>query len=58
MDKKAKKRLAVLKKKRENLNAQLISVRRNPDDPAELQRLEQELVDLEAEVDKLKDGRH
>jgi cell division protein FtsB len=58
VDKKAKKRLAVLKKKRENLNAQLISVRRNTDDPAELQRLEQELADLETEVDKLKDGRH
>lgn len=54
MDKKAKKRLAVLKKKRENLNAQLITLRKHPDDPAELERLEQELKALEAEVDKLR----
>ena len=53
MDKKAKKRLAVLAKKRANLRQQISTVRKFPDDPAELAQLEAELAKVEAEHAKL-----
>ncbi|MCB9896512.1 MAG: hypothetical protein H6825_00785 [Planctomycetes bacterium] len=56
MDKKAKKRIEVLQKKRHNLIGQLGVVKRHPDDPAEIPKLEAEIARVEAELAKLKQG--
>jgi hypothetical protein len=53
MDKKAKKRSEVIKKKRENLRQQLSVVKRFPDDPDEPARLEAEIAALTAELERL-----
>ena len=53
MDKKAKKRIEVLKTRREKLRKQLSVVRRFPDDPDEPGRLEKEIDALTAELEKL-----
>jgi len=57
MDKKTKKRLAVLTKKRANLRQQVATVRKFPDDPAELAQLEAELAKVEAEIATLEGGK-
>ena len=54
MDKKTKKRIEVLQKKRQNLNTQLGVVKRFRDDPAEIPKLEAELAKVEAELAELK----
>ncbi len=54
MDKKAKKRIEVLQKKRTKLRNELSVVRKFPDDPADIPRLEKEIADIEAELEKLK----
>jgi hypothetical protein len=56
MDRKTKKRLEVLQKKRQKLRAQLSGVLRVTDDPAEIPRLEQEIATISAELEKLKAG--
>lgn len=56
MDRKAKKRIEVLKKKRANLRTQLATVRRFTDDPAEIPKLEAELAAVMAEIEKLEAG--
>ncbi len=53
MDRKAKKRVAVLKGKRENLRKQLAVVRKFTDDPAEIPKLEQELAKVIEELERL-----
>ncbi len=56
MDRKIKKRLEVLKKKRANLRAQLVTVRKFTDDANELATLEADLAKVVAEIDKLEGG--
>ncbi len=51
---KAKKRLEVLKKRREKLQLQLSGATRQADDPGEPERIRAELQAVEAEMAKLK----
>ena len=56
MDRKTKKRLEVLKKKRANVRTQLVTVRKFTDDSGELQALEADLAKIVAEIEKLEGG--
>lgn len=54
MDKKAKKRLEVLRKKVTHLQQQLAGATKQMDDAAEVQRLKNEIAAAEGEIEKLK----
>ncbi len=54
MDKKAKKRIELLRKKIGDLKPRLAGARQQMDDPREVQQLESELAAAEAEIEKLK----
>lgn len=54
MDKKAKKRIEVLRKKIATLQQQLAGAKAQPDDPGEPARIQAELDAAKAEIDKLK----
>ena len=54
MDKKAKKKLDTIHQHLQVLRQQLAGVKRQPDEPGELQRLQREIAKLEAEAAKLK----
>ncbi len=54
MDKKAKKRIDVLHQRMQKLRAQLVGARQQVDDPADITRLEKEIVATEAELARLK----
>jgi archaellum component FlaC len=54
MDKKAKKRLDVLRARLQKLSNQLSGAKKQRDDPDEVRRLEQEIADAEAEIERLK----
>lgn len=56
MDKKQKKRMEVLHQKIAKLQQLLTGAKRQPDDPGEVPRLEQELAAAHAELAKLKQG--
>ena len=56
MDKKAKKRIEVLQPKLQKLRAQLSGAKKQLDDPAEVVRLEREIAEATAELEKLKQG--
>lgn len=56
MDKKAKKRLEVLRKKVTHLQQQLAGATRQMDEPEEVERLKKELATAEAEIERLKAG--
>ena len=56
VDKKQKKRAEVLQQKIAKLQQQLAGAKKQPDDPAEVPRLEQELAAAHAELHKLKAG--
>ena len=56
MDKKAKKRLEVLRKRQEKLRQQIAGARDQMDDPAELAALEQEMANVLEEIERLKNG--
>jgi peptidoglycan hydrolase CwlO-like protein len=56
VDKKAKKRLEVLRKKVTHLQQQLSGATKQMDDAAEVQRLKSEIAAAEAEIEKLKAG--
>ena len=56
MDKKAKKRLQVLRQKLAKLQQQLSGAKQQSDDPEDIPRLEKELADAQAEMAKLKDS--
>ena len=56
MDKRIKKRIDVLQKKRTNLRSQLSGVKKFPDDPQEIPRLEAQIAAIEAELQTLKGG--
>ena len=54
MDKKAKKRVEVLRKKLAQLQQQLAGAKQQPDDPEEPARIQAELDATKAEISKLK----
>ena len=54
MDKKAKKRVEVLRKKIPQLQQLLAAAKEQPDDPAEPARIQAELDAAKAEISKLK----
>ena len=56
MDKKAKKRLEVLRKKTVTLQQRITGTREQEDEPGEVQRLEDELAAVKAEIEKLKNS--
>ncbi|MBN1910239.1 MAG: hypothetical protein JW818_10910 [Pirellulales bacterium] len=55
MDKKAKKKIQTLNQRLQKLRQQLAGVKQQMDDPAELESLERQIADAEAELVKLKD---
>ena len=54
LDKKSKKRLEVLRKKLEKLNAQLAGAKQQEDEPGEVAGIEKEIAEAKAEMAKLK----
>jgi hypothetical protein len=56
MDKKAKKRVEVLRKKITQLQQLLTAAKQQPDDPDEPQRLQADLDKAQEELHKLKDS--
>ncbi len=54
MNKKVQKQIEVAKKKITNLQQQLAGAKAQPDDPADVPRLEKEITALQAEITKLK----
>lgn len=56
MDKKAKKRVEVIRKKITQLQVLLTAAKEQPDDPEEPTRLQAEIEGLQAEAKKLKES--
>jgi hypothetical protein len=54
MDKRDKKRIDVLNQKLQKLRQQLSGARRQMDEPDEVTRLEKQVAEVEAELQKLK----
>ena len=54
MDKKAQKRIEILRKKITELQPRLAGAKKQMDDPDEVRKLETELAAAQAEIDKLK----
>lgn len=54
MDKKAKKKIDVLRTKLTKLQQQLSGAKKQMDDPDDVRRLEKEISEINAELDKLK----
>jgi cob(I)alamin adenosyltransferase len=54
MDKKAKKRLEVIRQKLQMLRQQLAGAKKQDDEPGEVARLQQQIEALEAEAEQLK----
>ncbi len=54
MDKKAKKRIDVLQLRMQQLRAKLAGCRKQADDPSEIQQLEKQVAETEAEILKLR----
>ncbi len=54
MDKKAKKRIEVLRKKLKNCEMQLNGAKQQEDEPGEIEKKEAEIKSIVEEIDKLK----
>ena len=54
MDKKAKKKLEVLRDKLKRLKLRLVDEKSQPDDLPEIERLTREIATTEAEIEKIK----
>ena len=54
MDKKAKKRVEVLRQRTQKLNQQLAGARQQEDEPGEVDRIEQEIASVKEEIERLK----
>ncbi|HET6881948.1 MAG TPA: hypothetical protein VFI31_17410 [Pirellulales bacterium] len=54
MDKKAKKRIDLLNQRLQKLRQQLSGARKQMDDPDDVRRLEREVAEVSAELEKLK----
>jgi hypothetical protein len=56
LDKKAKKRIEVLRSRLTKSQQQLAGAKKQMDDPAEVARLEKEIGEINAELEKLKNS--
>jgi hypothetical protein len=56
MDKKAKKKIDVLRQRLHKLQQQLAGAKKQMDDADEVQRLEKDVASAESELEKLKDS--
>lgn len=56
MDKKAKKRIQTLNQRVQKLRQQLAGARQQADEPGELEALEKQIAEAEAEIVKLKES--
>ncbi|MEY4178701.1 MAG: hypothetical protein RLY70_2275 [Planctomycetota bacterium] len=56
MDKKDKKRVDVINQRLQKLRQQLSGAKKQNDEPGEVQRLEKEIAELEAEAKKLREA--
>ncbi len=56
MDKKAKKRLEVIRQKISKMEQQLAGAKRQNDEPGEVERLEADIARLKAEATQIKSG--
>lgn len=56
MDKKAKKRIDLLQQRLQKLRQQLAGAKKQMDEPEEVTRLEREIGEVAAELEKLKKG--
>ncbi len=56
MDKKAKKRIEVLRKKKADLTQRLAGAKQQLDDPSEVRDYEQQIAAIDDELAKLKEG--
>jgi hypothetical protein len=56
MDKKAKKRIDVLRPKLQKLRMQLAGAKKQMDDPDEVRKLEAEIAAIESELKQLKES--
>ena len=54
MDKKAQKKIEVLRQRLLKLQQQLVGAKKQPDDPGDIVRLEKEIASVHAELEKLK----
>jgi len=54
MDKKAKKRIEVQRQRMQKLRQQLAGAKQQDDEPGEVDRIEKEIADANAEIEKLK----
>ena len=56
LNKKQKKQLQVAREKLNKLRQLLSSAKQQPDDPAEIPRLEKQIADVEREIEKISQG--
>ncbi len=54
LDKKSKKRLEVLRQRLQKLQLQLAGAKQQEDEPGEVARMEKEIEEVQAEVQKIK----
>ena len=54
MDKKAKKRIDVVRQRLQKMQQQLAGAKKQMDDPEEVRRLENEIAEAERDLEKLK----
>mgnify|MGYP000371487940 CR=1 FL=1 len=56
LNKKQKKQIEAFKNKIQKAQQLLSAARNQPDDPADVPRLEKEIADYQSEIDKIKNG--
>ncbi len=56
LDKKAKKRIDVLRQRIQKMNQQLAGAKQQDDEPGEVERLEKDIAESKAEIERLKAG--
>ena len=56
MDKKAKKRLEVLRQKQQKSEKLLAAAKQQTDEPDEVENFERQIADIKAEIEKIKNG--
>ena len=56
LNKKQKKQMDAARKKQAHLRQQLAGAKKQLDDPTEVERLQKELADLDAEIEKIQHG--
>ena len=56
MDKKAKKRLGVLRQKIQKQEKLLAAAKQQTDEPDEVTNIEQQIAEIKAEIEKIKNG--